>query len=196
MKKTLVLFDLDGTITKRDTLFEFTLFYHGWLKFACGMIKLSPFLFLFLAKRCSNSAIKEKFLALFFEGQSIDKFNKKCNIFSLNHLPKLVKSNAMVLLNKHLQSRHDIYIVSASIENWIDPWCADNKFGCISTRIEVKDGKITGRIHGKNCYGKEKVDRIKQLIDIASYEEVVAYGNSKGDTEMLSLANKPFYKLF
>jgi phosphoserine phosphatase len=44
--------------------------------------------------------------------------------------------------------------------------------------------------------GPEKVDRIKSLIKLQEYDEVYCYGDSKGDKEMLALANFSFYKRF
>ena len=87
-------------------------------------------------------------------------------------------------------------VVSASAENWVKPWC--DKYGliCLATKLEVKDGIITGKLNGRNCYGDEKVCRIKERLDLSDYHEIIAYGDSSGDKEMLELAHHPFYKPF
>ena len=41
-RKRLVLFDFDGTITTRDTLAEIMIHFHGKLKYAAGLLSLSP----------------------------------------------------------------------------------------------------------------------------------------------------------
>ena len=66
----------------------------------------------------------------------------------------------------------------------------------IATNLVIDQGKITGNIDGNNCYGEEKVNRIKQLYDLNSYSIIYAYGDSSGDRPMLALAQKPFYKPF
>ena len=58
------------------------------------------------------------------------------------------------------------------------------------------DGKITGKLINGNCYGNEKVLRVMRLVNIEDYEEIYAYGDSRGDKELLSIAHKPFYKPF
>ena len=56
--------------------------------------------------------------------------------------------------------------------------------------------KITGNLISKNCYGPEKVTRILESYDLLKYDYIYAYGNSRGDYEMLELANEKFYKPF
>ncbi|HEU5146872.1 MAG TPA: haloacid dehalogenase-like hydrolase, partial [Chryseosolibacter sp.] len=53
---------------------------------------------------------------------------------------------------------------------------------------------LTGKILGRNCYGDEKVCRIKEEFDLPSFERIIAYGDSSGDREMLQLANESHYK--
>lgn len=48
----------------------------------------------------------------------------------------------------------------------------------------------------KSCYGIEKEHRIKEAYMLTSYEHVYAYGDSRGDREMLSLADTKEYKPF
>jgi len=80
--------------------------------------------------------------------------------------------------------------VSASMQSWIQPWCDKNNIELLSTQLEFKDGKVTGRFLTKNCHGKEKENRIKELLHVEDYETIYAYGDSSGDTEMLALADK------
>ena len=67
----------------------------------------------------------------------------------------------------------------------------------ISARqLEVKDGLITGKIKGINCYGPEKESRIRAAYMLKDFDEILAYGDSEGDREMLALASKKFYRPF
>ena len=47
-----------------------------------------------------------------------------------------------------------------------------------------------------NCYGIEKVNRIKEEYDLDEFKNIYVYGNSKGDREMLNLGTHKFYKYF
>ena len=75
-------------------------------------------------------------------------------------------------------------------------WCAKYNLDLIATRLEIQDGKLTGKFATKNCYGMEKVKRIKDAYDLGQYDFVYAYGDSRGDKEMLSIANESYFKHF
>jgi len=87
-----------------------------------------------------------------------------------------------------------VAVVSASPENWVKPWCDAHGVHCISTRLAVNNGTISGKIQGKNCYGPEKVTRINEAFNLADFSDIVAYGDSKGDREMLRLAYESHFR--
>jgi phosphoserine phosphatase len=60
----------------------------------------------------------------------------------------------------------------------------------------VKDGRLTGRFLTKNCYGQEKVNRIKELYPHREEYHLTAYGDSNGDRELLAFADEAHYKPF
>jgi hypothetical protein len=68
--------------------------------------------------------------------------------------------------------------------------------GQISTKLEVKNGVLTGRFSTLNCNGQEKVIRIKEKYDLIIYDEIHVFGNSKGDFPMLDLGTHKYYKYF
>jgi phosphatidylglycerophosphatase C len=195
MKKRLVLFDFDGTITTKDTFIEFIKFYHGPIRFATGFALLSPVLVAYKLKLLANWKAKEKVLTWFFKNESFDTFTSKCVEFTQSVLPKLIRPKALEAIHE-MEKDYDIVVVSASAENWVSPWCRANNLHVIATTLEIIDGKLTGRIKGKNCFGIEKVNRIKEKYDLVSYTEILAYGDSSGDKEMFELAHKHFYKPF
>lgn len=192
----LALFDLDGTLTRKDTLWEIIKFFHGKLHFYAGIIRLAPFLFLFKIGFLPNWKTKEKLLTYFFGGMSAKLFQEKCDQFSSEILPLLLRKDGIQALEKFKHEGAHIIIVSASAENWLLPWCEKEKIDCIATKLEVKNDKITGRIAGKNCHGTEKVNRIYQTIDLSKYTAICAYGDSQGDLPMLKLATHANYKAF
>ena len=49
---------------------------------------------------------------------------------------------------------------------------------------------------GENCKGTEKVNRLKAYLDISTYDEIIAFGDTRGDKEMLGLAGKSYYRYF
>ena len=69
-------------------------------------------------------------------------------------------------------------------------------FEWMPTMVGVADGVLTGRFITKNCYGEEKVNRLLQLFPERTQYWLVAYGDSRGDTQLLDFANEGYYKPF
>ena len=196
MKKKLVLFDFDGTITTRDTLLEFLRFYKGDAKFLLGMIVLSPVLALYFLKLIPNWKAKQKCLAWFLGGENVSDFEAKCKAFTETVLPRLIRPKALAAIEEYSAQKATVAVVSASAESWIGPWCRQNGVVCVATQLEIVDGRITGRLCGENCYGPAKVKRIVNQFTLAEFDEIIAYGDSSGDREMFDLADQQFYKPF
>lgn len=194
MKRTIAVFDFDGTLTQKDTLLEFIKYSCGTLRFFYGFILYSPFLVLMKLKLYPNWKAKEKIFSYFFKGMNYDVFKSYGEGFS-----SLIESFKRIeIVNKltlHVSEGHEVYVISASIEEWVKPWC--EKCGVkkvLGTKIEIsKDGKITGRFLTKNCYGEEKVSRLLKLEPNRNEYCLYAYGDSSGDKEMLAFADKSFF---
>lgn len=189
-------FDFDGTITKDDSMFRFIRFAVGDFKFVIGLFFLSPVLILFKLKIIPNYQAKSRMISHFFKGYNIKTFEKLASEFSLNHIDKIVRPNAIEKIQWHKTQGHKVVVVSASIDLWLRPWCEKNNLELIATEIEVLNGLVTGKFKSKNCYGIEKVNRINSIYNLDNYEYIYAYGDSKGDMEMLNLAHSKNYKVF
>jgi phosphatidylglycerophosphatase C len=192
----LALFDFDGTVTKKDSFLVFIRFYVTKWKLFQGVFILSPIFIAYKLKLISNEKAKKGFVKYFFGGEDELEFDRKCNIFGNTVLPKILRKSALTNLIQHKKQGHKVIIVSASLENYLIDWCKNNDFELIATKLETSNGLITGNFSSKNCYGKEKVERIHSHINLADYLEIYAYGDTKGDLPMLELATKPFYKFF
>lgn len=196
MKKKIAFFDFDGTITTKDTLLEFIKFSKGTAGFYFGFIINSPYLVAYKLKLISNQKAKEKVLQFFFKGTPVEQFQALCDRFSQQVLPGLVRKKALEEIEKLKKDGVTIVVVSASPEYWIIKWAEDNGMQTISTRLEIKEGKLTGKILGKNCHGEEKVIRIQESFVLSEYEKIFAYGDSSGDKPMIKLASDGYYKPF
>jgi len=196
MQRNLALFDFDGTITKKDSLMEFIKFYKGSYSFMIGLIVLSPILLLYKVRIIKNWKAKERVLTYFFKNEPFKEFCLKSTEFSIKIIPDLVKPEAIQSIIQHIGKGDRVIVISASFENWLVDWCKTMKLELIGSKIEVRNGLITGKIEGRNCYGTEKVIRLKQYLDISQFSEIYAYGDSKGDLPLLELANHRFYQSF
>ena len=194
--KQLALFDFDGTITRKDTFVEIIRFKVGTAKLAAGMLALSPVLVMYKLKLIKNWRAKEIMFGYFFKGTPIDEFLRLGVDFSRKALPSLIRPSALARIQEHQAAGDDIFIVSASAAEWIKPWSDQFGIKVIGTSWEVVDGKITGKIKGKNCYGPEKKVRIMERVVPSEYKVVSVYGDTSGDREMLTLATDKYYRYF
>jgi len=188
-KEVIAAFDFDGTITTKDTLFDFIIFYAGKLQFILGLVILSPILILYKIGIIKNSRAKEIMFSYFFKGKSINDFDKKCQLYA-DKINNILNNTTISEIETHTQATHVIIIVSASISNWIKPWAYKNGISkVIGTEIEIKNGIITGRFASPNCYGPEKVNRLKKEYPNRKEYILYAYGDSRGDRELLEYAD-------
>jgi len=194
--KCIVLFDFDGTITKYDSLIKFIRYAQGNFKFICGIIILFPMLIAYKLKFIPNYKAKELMISYFFKGMSKKKFIDFADEYSLKHIDLIVRQKAIEKINWHKNKGHKVVVVSASIDLWLSAWCKKNNLELIATSIEIKNNKLTGKFGSKNCYGIEKVNRIIEKYELKNFELIYAYGDSKGDKEMLNIADYKYYKYF
>jgi HAD superfamily hydrolase (TIGR01490 family) len=194
--KRIAFFDFDGTITTKDSFIEIIRYVYGDFRFIRSFTMLIPLVVGLKIGFINRQKAKERLLKYFFGGMSEVEFQIKCNEFCEEVLPNILNEDAINKIIWHKENQDEIIVVSASPEHWLKPWCNAAGIKCISTRLEIIDGKITGSIEGQNCYGAEKVKRIKEYFNLSEYEEIYSYGDSKGDVDMLRLASFPFYKKF
>lgn len=192
----IAFFDFDGTITTDDSLLKFIRFVVGDVKFLIGLVAISPLLVLYKMKFIPNYKAKQIMLSWYFKGLSKEEFFKVASEYSLNHIDKIVRPQAMKKIQWHKDKEHKVVVVSASVECWLRPWCDKNGLDLIGTQLEIKDNRVTGKLLSKNCYGKEKANRIRERYDLNSFDFIYAYGDSRGDKEMLELAQEKYYKYF
>ena len=192
----LALFDFDGTISDQDSFRGFIIYYCGYSKFILGSIILSPIYLLYVLGLIKNNFMKEMAISFYFKNESVTNLWNKGKQYSDNEIDKIVRGKAREKINWHQSQGDRVVIVSASANIWLDSWCSRNGIELIATELEEMDGKITGKLVNGNCFGIEKFIRVARLVNVKDYEEIYAYGDSRGDLELLDFANKPFYKPF
>ena len=192
----IVLFDFDGTITTDDSLFKFIKFVVGDIQLLLGMIYLLPMLIGYKLNIIPNYKAKEIMLSYFFKGMDEQAFINLTKEFSLNHIDTTVRPKAMEKIAWHKEQGHKVIVVSASMECWLKPWCSKNGLELIATKLKMDEGIVSGKFSSKNCYGIEKANRVKEEYPSSKYEYLYAYGDSRGDKELLELAKNSFYKPF
>lgn len=211
-KEKIYCFDFDGTLTKKDTLLEFIKFTKGKKNFLLGFLLYSPILVLMKLHLFPNWKAKQLIFKHYFGGMTIDEFDELCMNFAMKNM-YLLRFHGIARIQEAQRKHERVFIVSASIDNWVRPFFIFQlltNVEVLGTQIEVIDGKVTGRFKTNNCYGEEKVHRICEALtqtiengkgastlsfDRTRYD-IEAFGDSRGDKEMLAFADKGHYKPF
>lgn len=197
MKKKVYAFDFDGTLTTKDTLLEFIRYARGTWAFLWGFLLHSPLLVAMKLKLYPNWKAKQRIFSYYFKGMAMADFDAVCQTFAKDNR-HLMRPKAVEYLQKVVTSDADVVIVSASIVNWVTPFFDEFgqkvRFAC--TQVEEKDGVLTGCFLTANCYGTEKVHRIKELFPRREEYTLVAFGDSRGDKELLEEADAPNFRKF
>ncbi|MEX6687505.1 HAD family hydrolase [Danxiaibacter flavus] len=195
-KKTLVLFDFDGTITEKDTLLEIIKYQQGSSRYYRGMLKMMPKLLMFKAGLVANQDMKEAVMTYFWKGLDEKQFEEACKKFASTMLPRMLRDKAIEQLKKHVENGDEVTVVSASAEDWVLPFCQAQGIKCIASKMQKVNNRLTGKLNGLNCNGEEKVNRIKKVYNLEEYDTIIAYGDSSGDRQMLGIATNANYKPF
>lgn len=189
-KRQISVFDFDGTLTTKDTLFEFIKFAKGTGAFWWGMFCVSPVLVAYVLRLYPNGKAKERLFSHFFRGMSYDLFRNLGQEFA-SRVESFQRHDVVQTLQQCQTQGHQVYVISASIEEWVRPWCEQHGVtDVLATRVEVNDGLLTGRFSTPNCYGQEKVNRLLAVEPDRQSYLLHAYGDSRGDRELMSLADK------
>lgn len=191
--KQVVAFDFDGTLTTRDTLLAFIRYAKGTRTFLWGFLRHAHLLVLMKLGLYPNWKAKQRVFSYFFGGMSLDVFDALCEQFAAdNH--HLLRPEGIKAVQQAQADGADVLIVSASIDNWVQPFFPSVKV--VGTQIEVANGRLTGRFLTPNCYGEEKVRRILALYPDRHEYHLTAYGDSRGDKQLLAFADEAHYKPF
>lgn len=196
-KKTVIaVFDFDGTITTRDTLIPFLFRSFGAARFLGNIIRSVSALIGYSIRLLPNDVAKERVLVNFLEGMGKQKLESLGNVFAHEVVPGMVRERAMDRLKWHQAQGHLCVIISASLDVYLKPWAASVGIqDVLCTSLEVDDsGKLTGRLASANCYGAEKRRRLLEWLGDHSRYCIYAYGDSRGDRELLEIADHSFYR--
>ena len=191
--RNVAIFDLDHTISKKDTYLQFLLAYLRaypirflrcvWLPWAVLM---------HLCNLRSNSWLKERFLTSTAKGaprERIDRFSKR---FVEKILSASLNAKALKRIFEHQKSRDYLILSSASFDFYVDRLGRKLGFDAIvCTQAQWDEsGRLTGRIAGDNCYGEHKKIATQKVLAAISAARVTVYSDHHSDLPIFSLASQ------
>jgi len=189
-KQIIAAFDFDGTITRSDSLRNFILQVAGPRRFVLALLCVSPWLIGMVLGLCDRARTKARFLAMTIGGTRQSDLDQAARDYAAGKLLGLVRPDMLLRVAEHRQRGHRLVLVSASPSLYLKYWAAAAGFDAVlATELEFVDGCFSGRLAASNCWGPEKVRRLQQWFNGNTPQEMYAYGDSRGDREMLALAN-------
>ena len=193
------IFDVDLTLTKKDTFIEF-------YKFLCKEDKRFYAYFnkaifsglMYVLKIYDEKKSKEQYLS-FLNGICEDVLNRFARKFFYEYLiNELIYRDAIIEIEKRKSEGYVIILISASPEFYLKYF---NELSCIDyvlgTRYEIINGFYTGKMIGFNNKGREKVFRFRELLfeeKIRNYDfdSSIMYSDSLHDLPMFSIVGTGF----
>jgi HAD superfamily hydrolase (TIGR01490 family) len=196
-KRIVAFFDFDGTLTRRDSLLPFLWRISGPWAFILNGTVLLPTLLRYTLGALKNGPAKERVLGQFLAGKPVEEIHAMAESFAAERVPSLLDPEATSRFRWHQEQGHTTVLITASPELYVRPWAETEGFDdVIGTRLETEDGTFTGRFATPNCYGPEKTRRLEAEAPNLSGATMYAYGNSRGDRELLEMADHGFYQSF
>ncbi len=189
--RTVAAFDFDGTITRHDTLLPFLVHLMGRSRTVRGLAILSTQVPRAMAGGASRNVLKQNLLYHLLVGQDAEATRRAAESFADHLLAGRLRTDSLERIRSHQAAGHELVMVSASPELYVAPIAERLGFSCaLATRLEVgPDGRLTGRLAGENCRGPEKVRRLQEWLGDET-PVILAYGDSRGDREMLAFAGE------
>lgn len=193
----LALFDIDFTLTKKETLLQLYMYMFSKNK---KLIKYLPRVIysgLFYILGINNEKKTKEIFLKFINNMSEVQINNICIEFYHDVLSKILYKDGIEMIRKLKDKGYMVILISASPEFYIKTLynipCVDKIIG---TKIKVEDGIYKNKIIGENCKGVEKTNRLSKYLnknDIVEvdYKNSYMFSDSLSDLPLLNLVGNP-----
>lgn len=190
----LALFDFDGTITDREMFVPFLKLVAPPPRLVLGKLALAPMLAGYRMGLVSGPRIRAAAVRVALTGMPLAAVERGGVAFADAVLPGVLRPAMLERIGWHRSRGDVVVVVSAALEVALAPWCATHGLELLGSRLEQRNGVLTGRYLGAQCAGDEKVRRVLERYDPAPYETIHAYGDTPEDFAMLALADRRHYR--
>jgi phosphoserine phosphatase len=161
----------------------------SWIKrisISATMVKLGA---LWLVGSLDPKRAYEDFLS-FFKGKTKKEFQKECCEIYKEKCKHSVFVAAKKIFDACKVKKVITIIAEVGMDFFYEDFKKDYGFDYLcATELEVKDGKITGKLAGDPCTGKWKLEKVKNLIEKkleGSLKDTIFFANSHNDVYLLN----------
>jgi phosphatidylglycerophosphatase C len=191
----IALFDLDGTITRRDTYVAYLL---GLLARHPGrLVRAAPLagaVALYAAGQRDNSWLKARVLRAVLGGLELRALEAWTETFLDRLLERGLRPRALEVIERHRDAGDRVLLVTASLSFYAEPLGRRLGFDeVLCTCVAVDDtGRLTGHLDGGNCYGANKLRRVQAyLCEDAPGRFATFYTDHQADLPLLQFVERP-----
>jgi len=190
----LAVFDLDGTITRHDTLVGFVLGCLQRRPWRLPRLLLVPPLALHYLIHRDRGRFKGALLRATLGGLAAAELARCAERF----VPRAVRdgsfAEALQAIAAHRVQGDRLLLMSASVDLYVPLIARALGFDeSICTKVRWRsDGRLDGRLASANCRGEEKRRCLQALIARQDPLRIYAYGNSGADLPHMRLAQRAY----
>jgi len=182
-------FDLDGTITHRDTLFPLVLRILAQRPLRLlRLLGVVPAVVRFAFDR-DRGALKQALLRRTLRGMSRDVLRPVCTRFVSDIIESECFQEAKATIRRHREAGHFLVLMSASVDFYVPEFGRQLGFDhVICTGVRFDGDVLEGSLTTPNRRGEEKARCFEALVAERDDTHTFAYGNSDSDLPHLRLA--------
>ena len=191
------VFDLDGTLLRGDCLWLAARRSKGVMGQLLAAVAVLPWLIGWQLRLVSTGRFKQQTIAAFGVCGAVNRANAAGRVdWLLNELRDQLRPEALQRLRWHQQRGDRVMLCSASPRPLLQPLADWLGVELLCTELEQVQGQWRPRLASPNCKGPEKVRRLTEHLGALQRLTLEAYGDSKGDRELLQAAAIPHYRNF
>lgn len=193
----LAIFDIDYTITRKETLMEF---FKYLVSKDIKNIKFLPRALysglMYGVKVYDERRVKECFLK-FIENIDEAELAKLTKSFYDERISKILYKDAVDMIKKLKKEGYMVILISASPEFYVKEFYAIKEVDLIiGTKFTFEGGKFIRKMHGNNCKGEEKVRRLNEVLKEKNikvdFKNSYMFSDSLSDKPLLDLVGNPY----
>ena len=190
-------FDFDGTLLRGDSLWHFVRYALGDGRLLRLLVGQGFNLLAHALRMRRNSVAKARFLHAAFGRYRRPALEALGREFAETGLDPRLDPQMLANVMRHRALGHRLIVVSAALDLYLEPWARRHGFeACLCSALEFDaDGRLTGALQGDNCFGAEKVARLRSYLGTdPAAQELHVYGDSRGDRELLQIATYAYFR--
>jgi phosphatidylglycerophosphatase C len=189
--RSLAVFDLDGTITRHDTLLPYVLgFLRGHPARTPALLGALPATARFAAGNADHGMLKGALIRAALGGSTREAVAAWTARFVPQLLERGLFTDARAAITRHRNAGDTLVLMSASVDLYVPQIAHALDFTeCVCTEVRWVGDRLDGTLASRNCRGPEKARCLEALRVRYPGTPIVAYGNARSDLEHLRLAD-------